>query len=72
LNFKGKKFFDGGGFFRISNHKAAIKSTSIVNRTQMKSATNGRFFDDKTQKNRQNGRKGRPPSWCVEQLKADC
>jgi hypothetical protein len=49
LNFKGKKLFAGGGFFRLSNHKAAIKSTSIVNGTQMKSATNGRFFDDKIQ-----------------------
>jgi hypothetical protein len=47
LNFKGKKYFAGGGFFRLSNHKAAIKSTSIVNGTQMKSATNTRFFDEK-------------------------
>jgi hypothetical protein len=46
LILKGKKYFVASEFFRLNNHKAAIKSTSIVMGVQMECATNDRFLEN--------------------------
>jgi hypothetical protein len=46
LILKGKKYFIASDFFCSNNHKAAIKSTSIVVEVQLEGATSTCFSDN--------------------------